>query len=132
MAAGNAAACPPCLILCRLQNTAPARMKRVRHVASCCVRLQAGASEVPPFPAWQDAALRKTLCGPYDVATSAPRIVENFLDMAHFGFVHEGWLGAREHPAIPDYRVEEHEHGFSAPRLSRHPAAKQRTCYRKR
>ncbi len=78
------------------------------------VRLHTGLSEVPTFPAWHDAALRKTLCGPYDVATSAPRIVENFLDMAHFGFVHEGWLGAREHPAIPDYRVEEAEHGFSA------------------
>ena len=78
------------------------------------VCLRVGAIEVPPFLAWQDAALRKTLCGPYDVATSAPRIVENFLDMAHFGFVHEGLLGAREHPAIPDYRVEEDEQGFSA------------------
>jgi phenylpropionate dioxygenase-like ring-hydroxylating dioxygenase large terminal subunit len=50
---------------------------------------------LPLFAAEDDARLRKLNCGPYDVATSAPRIVENFLDMAHFGFVHEGWLGMR-------------------------------------
>lgn len=49
---------------------------------------------------------RRVLCGPFDVATSAPRVVENFLDTAHFGFVHEGWLGSREQLAVPDYRVE--------------------------
>ncbi|MBI5721253.1 MAG: aromatic ring-hydroxylating dioxygenase subunit alpha [Burkholderiales bacterium] len=48
---------------------------------------------------------RRVLCGPFDVATSAPRVVENFLDTAHFGFVHEGFLGSREQLAVPDYRV---------------------------
>ena len=61
---------------------------------------------LPQFEAEADSRLRKLNCGPYDVATSAPRIVENFLDMAHFGFVHEGWLGARDTPEIPDYQVE--------------------------
>lgn len=46
------------------------------------------------------------------MATSAPRIVENFLDMAHFGFVHAGWLGDADHAAIPDYQVEDLPHGF--------------------
>lgn len=64
------------------------------------VRLAPGASVLPVFAAESDAQLRKLLCGPYDVATSAPRIVENFLDMAHFGFVHEGWLGARNATAV--------------------------------
>lgn len=49
---------------------------------------------------------RRVLCGPFDVATSAPRVVENFLDTAHFGFVHEGFLGSRAQLAVPDYRVE--------------------------
>lgn len=39
---------------------------------------------------------RRVLSGPFDVATSAPRVVENFLDTAHFGFVHEGFLGSRD------------------------------------
>ncbi len=65
----------------------------------------AGSAAIPAFAAEQDARLRKVNCGPYLVATSAPRIVENFLDMAHFGFVHEHWLGSREHTGIADYTV---------------------------
>ena len=71
-------------------------------------------SGVPAFVAEGDARLRKLNCGPYDVATSAPRIVENFLDMAHFGFVHEGSLGTRSATAIEDYRVEATAHGLLA------------------
>ena len=78
------------------------------------VRFAPGLSAVPAFEAEADTHLRKVLCGPYDVATSAPRIVENFLDMAHFGFVHEGWLGARSAAAIDDYRVERTPHGLRA------------------
>ncbi len=80
------------------------------------VKLAAGEVNIalPAFSAEQDTQLRKLNCGPYDVATSAPRIVENFLDMAHFGFVHEGWLGARELTAIGDYCVEATSEGLRA------------------
>ncbi|MEN9537995.1 MAG: hypothetical protein RLZZ126_230 [Pseudomonadota bacterium] len=64
-------------------------------------------SEPPWFAAEAEPGLRKLNCGPYDVATSAPRIVENFLDMAHFGFVHTGYLGSREHTALADYQVHD-------------------------
>lgn len=70
--------------------------------------------EIPAFSAEQDVHLRKLNCGPYDVATSAPRIIENFLDMAHFGFVHTGWLGTREATAIDDYQVETTATGLRA------------------
>jgi phenylpropionate dioxygenase-like ring-hydroxylating dioxygenase large terminal subunit len=69
---------------------------------------------LPAFAAEHDAHLRKVNCGPYDVATSAPRIVENFLDMSHFGFVHEGWLGSRDHVAMEPYRVDATPDGFLA------------------
>lgn len=70
------------------------------------VRLAQGDVDLPAFAAEDDDRLRKLNCGPYEVATSAPRIVENFLDMAHFGFVHEGWLGMRSATAIDDYTVQ--------------------------
>ena len=71
------------------------------------VRLAAeGEAQPPAFAAEDEPRLRKVNCGPYDVATSAPRIVENFLDMAHFGFVHEHWLGDRAHTAVPPYQVQ--------------------------
>lgn len=69
---------------------------------------------LPRFDAETDTKLRKLSVGPYDVATSAPRIVENFLDLAHFGFVHEGWLGDRAHVALDSYRVETTPTGFVA------------------
>lgn len=62
--------------------------------------------ELPAFEGEGDERLRKLNCGPYEVDASAPRLVENFLDMSHFGFVHEGWLGARDMTAIDDYKVE--------------------------
>lgn len=66
----------------------------------------AGEAAPPAFAAEDEPRLRKVNCGPYDVATSAPRIVENFLDMAHFGFVHAHWLGDRGHTAVPPYSVQ--------------------------
>ena len=78
------------------------------------VRLAAGDAALPAFAAEDDARLRKLNCGPYTVETSAPRIVENFLDLSHFAFVHQGWLGARGASAIDDYRVEETTTGLRA------------------
>ena len=79
------------------------------------VRLADGGLPGPPaFAAEDDPRLRKVNCGPYDVPTSAPRVVENFLDLAHFGFVHGGTLGDRARPAIDDYRVEDTPTGFVA------------------
>ena len=39
------------------------------------------------------------------VAVSAPRAVENFLDMGHFPFVHTGILGEEPHTEVQDYSV---------------------------
>ena len=78
------------------------------------VRLQASHSLPPTFDAEHDARLRKLLCGPYDVQTSAPRIIENFLDLAHFGFVHEGLLGDRAHTQLAAYRIDPTANGFIA------------------
>ena len=78
------------------------------------VRLESGDSQLPVFAAESDEHLRKVNCGPYDVAASAPRIIENFLDMSHFGFVHEGWLGSRDATAMATYKVEAKETGVIA------------------
>ena len=68
-----------------------------------------------PLPLFEvTAAQRVVQCGPYDVATSAPRVVENFLDMAHFGFVHEGYLGARDATGVADYEVTRTATGIEA------------------
>jgi len=70
------------------------------------VTLGSPALDVPPFPEWDDASYRKMVCGPYLVNASGPRIVENFLDVGHFPFVHENILGSRERPEMDDYEAE--------------------------
>jgi phenylpropionate dioxygenase-like ring-hydroxylating dioxygenase large terminal subunit len=40
--------------------------------------------------------------------------VENFLDVAHLPFVHDGILGTSEQPKIPDFSVDTHENGIEA------------------
>jgi len=64
------------------------------------------ASSVPDFAEWNDASYRKILCGPYGMNAAGPRLIENFLDVAHFPFVHEAYLGDRAHAALPDYEAE--------------------------
>ena len=73
----------------------------------------AALAEPPVFEPWTDPVWRQLVCGPYEVQTSAPRLVENFLDLSHFGFVHEGWLGARSHAQVDTGRVEEGEGGVA-------------------
>jgi len=50
---------------------------------------------------------RRTLHGgTIGVAVSAPRAVENFLDMGHFPFVHDGILGQAPHTEVVEYLVD--------------------------
>ncbi len=64
--------------------------------------------DIPEF----DEADRKTLnAGTLQVATSAPRCVENFLDMGHFPYVHTDLLGAEPHTEVRDYQVATDDNG---------------------
>lgn len=72
------------------------------------------AHDIAPFEEWSDARYRKILCGPYEFRATGPRMVENFLDVAHFPFVHEHILGTQERPEIPDYEVTADQSGVTA------------------
>ena len=75
------------------------------------VRLGGAPEPVPVAPALPELPSRRLVCGPYDVRTSAPRVVENFLDTAHFPFVHPASLGDRAHAQVPPYEVLHDPHG---------------------
>jgi phenylpropionate dioxygenase-like ring-hydroxylating dioxygenase large terminal subunit len=72
------------------------------------------ANEVPPFPEWDNASFRSIHCGPYEIKAGGPRVIENFLDVGHFPFVHGGFLGDPAHPEIEDYEVEADDNGLIA------------------
>jgi phenylpropionate dioxygenase-like ring-hydroxylating dioxygenase large terminal subunit len=61
---------------------------------------------VPPFPEWDEAGYGHAVCGPFgDIKAHGPRLIENFLDAAHFPFVHEGVLGDPTRPTLGDYEA---------------------------
>ena len=94
-----------------------ARVKQYRAVERygwVWVSLGDPAHEIPAFAEWDDPTFRKIHCGPYRFKANAPRVVENFLDVAHFPFVHEGYLGDREHTAIDDYEARTDENGVTS------------------
>ena len=62
-------------------------------------------SEPPAFGEYADPAFRSLICGPYTVQAEAPRVLENFLDVSHLMWVHEGFLGVPSHAEVNDYRV---------------------------
>lgn len=66
-----------------------------------------GTPSAPLFaiPEYHEADRRNLNGGTFRVKTSAPRAIENFLDMAHFPFVHTGVLGAEPHTEVKDYDV---------------------------
>lgn len=72
------------------------------------------ARGVPPLEEHGDPSFRKIYCGPYRFRASGPRVVENFLDVAHFPYVHSGFLGDPARPEIPDYEVSMEEEGIVA------------------
>jgi phenylpropionate dioxygenase-like ring-hydroxylating dioxygenase large terminal subunit len=61
----------------------------------------------PPayFPEWDETGVRQYHDDPVVVHACGPRIIENFLDMAHFPFVHPGVLGSELHAEVRDYTV---------------------------
>jgi phenylpropionate dioxygenase-like ring-hydroxylating dioxygenase large terminal subunit len=71
-------------------------------------------ADVPEFPEWGDVAFRKVDAGPYVFRAQGPRVIENFLDVGHFPFVHAGLLGDAKHTEVGDYQVESADDGVTA------------------
>ena len=66
------------------------------------LRLEPDAgTQIPGCPAWGDDAFRCVEGEPYTWPTSAGRRLENFVDLSHFPFVHDGSLGDRRRTTVP-------------------------------
>jgi phenylpropionate dioxygenase-like ring-hydroxylating dioxygenase large terminal subunit len=61
--------------------------------------------EMARFPEWGDPSYRFYTTGPYRIHSNGFRTIENFLDVAHFPFIHGGILGDLDKPEIEDYEV---------------------------
>jgi len=78
------------------------------------VCLEDPSRELPRFPEWHDRSFKTITAGPYLYRAHGPRVIENFLDVAHFPFVHAGYLGDPSQAHIGDYEVEVSDGGIIA------------------
>lgn len=73
----------------------------------------AGEQEnIPPLPAWEDEEYLNILPPSIDIAGSAGRQVEGFLDVAHFAWVHTESFADRNNAYVPSYSVEKTDYGL--------------------
>ncbi len=64
------------------------------------------SNDVPIMPEFEDARFGAAVCGPFThIRAHGPRLIENYLDAAHFPFVHEGMLGDPARAAMPEFEV---------------------------
>ncbi len=64
-------------------------------------------TKIPTLRSWGNLSRRCVQGRPYEWATSGHRRLENFFDLAHFAFVHDGSLGTRDDPSVPIPIIEQ-------------------------
>lgn len=89
---------------CRLGDRALAVQSRYGYLWAC----PSGKPARPlfDFPEYSEPGRRTIDCGGIGVAVSGLRVIENFLDMAHFPFVHADYLGKVPHTEVAQYQVQ--------------------------
>jgi phenylpropionate dioxygenase-like ring-hydroxylating dioxygenase large terminal subunit len=80
----------------------PARLA-YGYVWTCLGEPPAGLFEIPEYAEPDRRNLNAATIG---VNVSAPRAIENFLDMGHFPYVHTDILGVEPHTEVKEYDVE--------------------------
>jgi phenylpropionate dioxygenase-like ring-hydroxylating dioxygenase large terminal subunit len=71
------------------------------------VALDDPVADIPAFPEYEDPAYRHVECPAYTWSSSAPRMVENFTDFGHLGYLHDGYLGSRDDLVVPPHSVDD-------------------------
>lgn len=67
---------------------------------------------IPDYPEYSDPGYRVVFSGTYRWKAGAARMMENFLDTAHFAYVHPGLLGDPQRPSLDIGPIEKFEDGF--------------------
>lgn len=61
---------------------------------------------------WTDSTLDKVWIAPVDVKAGAAQVIDNFLDFAHFPYVHAGTFGSDDDRLVHDYSTERTADGW--------------------
>lgn len=68
--------------------------------------LEEPVSMIPDFPEWEDPAYAHVPCRAHTWSSSAGRMLENFTDFGHLGYLHDGLLGLRDDLIVPEHKVQ--------------------------
>jgi phenylpropionate dioxygenase-like ring-hydroxylating dioxygenase large terminal subunit len=70
------------------------------------------STDIIEISEWADPTLKPVWMEPVDITAGAAQFIDNFLDFAHFPFVHAGTFGNAESPLLQDFTVEKHHGGL--------------------
>lgn len=77
------------------------------------VALEEPVTDILEIAEWNDDTLEKIWMPPVDIAAGAAQAVDNFLDFAHFPFVHAGTFGSDQDRLVSDYSTQRADDGWS-------------------
>ena len=77
------------------------------------VALDDPARPIPDFPEVDQPGYHTFFFGRHRWKTSAARMIENFMDVSHFAWVHPGTLGDPAKPLVPDIEVTRGDDGLN-------------------
>lgn len=75
------------------------------HIGFIWVNMSETPNPLIHYPEYEQSNYRTLVVDGYTVKANGPRIIENFLDIAHLMFVHEGMLGDAEHAEVPNFEL---------------------------
>jgi vanillate O-demethylase monooxygenase subunit len=79
-----------------------------------CLEPPDGEPSIPPFPAWNVPGVQSILLPHVDIAASAARQLEGFLDVAHFAWVHRETFADSDNAEVPPYTTRCTDYGLQA------------------
>jgi vanillate O-demethylase monooxygenase subunit len=103
---------PDAKIPARMNLPVYGAVERYGLIWACLAAKPGDEPNIPPVPHWDDPGFQQINCPPIDIHAFAGRQVEGFLDVAHFGFVHEASFGDPNNVVVPPYTPVVTEDGF--------------------
>lgn len=79
-----------------------------------CLSPSEGEPNIPAFPEWDSPGVQSILLPHVDIAASAGRQVEGFIDVAHFAWVHTASFADADDAAVPNYETRFTDYGLQA------------------
>ena len=74
-------------------------------------------NDIPSLPEWDDPNYHRACSKSVFLQASPFRVMDNFIDVSHFPFVHDGGLGDCNHAQIEDFEVKVDKDGITTGKL---------------